>query len=672
MMLLERAAVLAVLAGAISGLFPASAPRAADPQNAEATHVVASDRPATTNKGHRFTLPAGWVEEVRGTLIVLTPPEGGSLIALMDRVASEGTPDPDAVVAEAWSTLGSGGQWPLRLATDRGGRNGWDQIRSYEYDVPAAAQRYVGAQVWTAGQTLVVALVDFDLAVAERRGSQVALVLRGLQATGHQTESFVGRTPLPFDQTRLDQLRALLVRGQRELDVPGIAVGIVQDGRVVMAEGFGVRDADAPGLIDAHTRFPIASSTKPLTTLLLAKLVDSERFGWDSRVTDLLGGFRLGDPQATERMQVRHLLCACTGLPRSDMAFILDGESATPESVVTSLANQTPTSDFGALFQYSNLLAATAGYIAGHVVFPELAYGEAYDRVMHESVLSPLAMRESTFDVVVARAGNHAEPHGTDLDGKTRRAAGTLNDVLGPVRPAGGLWSTAPDMLRYVQMELDRGVLPDGSRYIGEAALQERYRPMVAVRENMAYGLGLFVEQVGGVEVVSHGGDALGFHSDLFWLPEARVGAVFLTNSDSGRWLRTAFRRRVIELLYDGNPEAEQMLTTQVSAYRASVRADRQRLTVPATPEATAMLAMSYWNAELGEVKVLLENDRVHFDFGAWRSEMATRRNQDGTWSFVTVAPGVDGFEFVLGNAGSPRVLVLRDAQHQYVLSPRG
>src|SRR5690606_7471488 len=207
--------------------------------------------------------------------------------------------------------------------------------------------------------------------------------------------------------------------GREQLQVPGVAIGIVQNGEVVLARGFGVRSLGKPARVDADTLFMIASNTKAMTTLMLARLVADGRFDWDTPVTQILPGFELGDAETTRQVLVRHLICACTGLPRQDLEWLFESEGATPESVLKSLATMQPTTRFGELFQYSNPMAAAAGYAGGHVLYPQAELGEAYDRAMQSQVFDPLGMSATTFDFAEAAQGKHATPQGGDADGAT-------------------------------------------------------------------------------------------------------------------------------------------------------------------------------------------------------------------------------------------------------------
>ena len=414
----------------------------------------------------------------------------------------------------------------------------------------------------------------------------------------------------------------------------------------------------------------VASNTKALTTLLLARLVDQGKITWETPVTTLLPSFRLGDAATTKQLLVKHLICACTGLPRQDFEWLFQFKDLTPERAIVALGSMQPTSKFGEMFQYSNPLAGAAGFVGGHVLFPTLDLGTAYDRAMQEQVLNPLGMTATTFDYGRALAGNHAAPHAPDVDSHPAVAAMAINYSIFPVRPAGAAWSNVTDMLKYVQRELTQGELPGGSRYIGKRPLLERRAPQVPTGKDSTYGMGLSVDTTYGVPVVHHGGDMIGFHSDMMWLPEHNVGAVVLTNGDPGWLIRSGFRRKLLEVLFDGRPEADADVATGAKTFGEQLAAERKLLTVPAAANVASALAARYSNDALGEIVVSRAGTVTTFDFGEWKSEMASRTNPDGSVSFLSISPGVMGFEFVVGT-GPTRSLIIRDAQHEYRFEAR-
>jgi CubicO group peptidase (beta-lactamase class C family) len=388
---------------------------------------------------------------------------------------------------------------------------------------------------------------------------------------------------------------------------------------------------------------------------------------WDEPVIDVYPKFKLGDADTTKKVLVKNLVCACTGLPRQDLEWIFQFKDATPESSLALLGTMQPTSKFGEVFQYSNLMAAAAGYIAGHLAYPSLELGVAYDKAMQTRVFDPLQMNVTTFDYARALTGDHASPHGNDVDGKTAVASMAFNYAVIPARPAGAVWTSPGDFIKYVQLEANRGKLPDGTQLVSAENLVMREKPQVMLGEDSWYGMGVIVDKTYGVPVVSHGGDLAGFHSNWYLLPDSGIAAVILTNSDSGELLRGPLSRRLLEVVFDGKPEAENEIEAEAKRYKAQLAKARERLVVPSAPDQVAKLAKKYTSKELGDIDVRSENGQTVFDFGEWKSVVASRKNDDGSISFTTIDPTVEGFEFVVGQMAGKPTLTIRDGQHEYV-----
>jgi CubicO group peptidase (beta-lactamase class C family) len=626
-----------------------------------AAEVLAADTPRTTVGGNAFIAPAGWKITVRDRATILEAPEGNSHIALVDVAAK----DADAAVAAAWAQYGEL-KWPLIVKNDLADKDGWTNIRVYNYQTAPNEKRGITTVTRKANDLWTVFIYDMDEAVGEKRGAQVSLITSRLLPKGYSRETFAGKKANPFDEKRIAELKRFVEDGRKKLGVPAVSIGLIQDGKIVFADGFGTRDIAGNDKPNADTLYIIASNTKALTTLMLAKLVDEGKLTWDTPVTNVLPSFKLGDADTTKRVLVRHLICACTGLPRQDYEWLFEFKGVTPEGALKTLAGMQPTSKFGELFQYSNPLAAAGGYVGGHVAFPDKELGAAYDEAMRNMVFVPLGMTSTTFDFAKALSGNHATAHSADIDGKPAHAVMDLNYSMIPVRPAGGAWSTVNDLLKYVSMEIDEGMLPGGKRFIRKDTLLARRIPQVPIGKDVTYGMGLMVDKTWGVPVVHHGGDMIGYHSDMIWYPEQRVGAVILTNSDPGVLLRGPFSRKLLELMFDGRPQADADVAAAAKRFYDNVAAQRKLLTVPADSTESAKLAGKYRNAALGDITVTHPGSTTVFDFGEWKSEIATRKEPDGGLTFVTISPGIEGLEFI-PSTGDKRKLTVRDAQHEYV-----
>jgi CubicO group peptidase (beta-lactamase class C family) len=632
------------------------------------TEKVDKDTPRTTPAGATFMVPAGWTTTTKGNMVVLDPPEPDSHIALVDVKAK----DAEAAVAAAWSTYKPDFKRPLKIALAQEARQGWEERKGFQYETSPNERVVVAAYALRKGELWTVILIDGTEPTFEKRGAPLGLALQSLRPGGYERESFAGKKAHPLDEKRQAILKDFLAKGMKMLDTPGVGLALIDGGKTVWAGGLGVKELGKSGAVGADTLFMAASNTKALTTLLLAQLVDEGKMRWDQPVTELFPEFKLGDEATTKQVKVEHLICACTGMPRQDFEWLFEYKNQTPATAVKLLGTMQPTSGFGEVFQYSNLMAAAAGFIGGSKAVPGTEWGKAYDQAMRTKVFEPLGMTKTTFDYATALKGDVAMPHGDDVDGKVTRERMDIHYSIYPARPAGGVWTSSRDLARYVEMELAKGTLPSGKRLVSAENLRARYQPKVMLGEDATYGMALMVEKRYGIPVVHHGGDMPGYHSDMIWLPDHGVGAVILTNADSGVILRGLLQRRLLEVLFDGKPEAEETLNGAVARRKAAIAKERERLVVPADPEAVAKLGKRYTCKELGEVKVVKEGKTIVFDAGEWKSAVASRKNDDGTISFITIDPSSAGFEFVMGDKDGKRQLVTRDAQHEYVFVEGG
>ncbi|WP_404479088.1 serine hydrolase domain-containing protein [Novosphingobium sp. BL-52-GroH] len=609
----------------------------------------------------QFSVPDGWSVERREEATILRPAEQTNFIAIVEVGAQ---PDAAVAAAAAWKVLGPTQPWPVRLVSNRAGRDGWEASAIVDYQVPPSLHTVVVAAPHLSKGRWTVLIQSSAEDVAERRGAAFGSVWDTLQPAGYVRESFAGRNAHKLDAKRVHTIKAFVSDAMKRLEIPGVALALIQNKKIVYEGGFGVREVGRSDQINMHTRFLVASNTKGMTTLLLAKLVDEGRLSWDQPVASAYADFRLGDPDLTSKVLVRQLVCACTGLPRRDFEWAFGRSRETPASIVFSeLATTNPTSGFGSTFQYSNTLAAAAGYVAGHVLYPDKEIGTAYDRAMQDKVFRPLGMTDTTFSTDIALSGDHASPHGENLRGSTVPADLAFEYLIAPYRPAGGAWSSAHDMALYVRNELLTGASPEGPSLFSRTNMLERRKPGVPIGKNSRYGLGLVEDTSWGVPVYHHGGGMPGYQTDLLFIPDAGIGAVLLTNSNSGSRMVAPFMRRLLEVLYDCIPQAEGDLASAATMRLGQLRQLRADLT---TPPDDGHLGREYISPELGRIIVRSVDERRIFQFPGWESEVASKRNSDGTTSYVTIAPANSGYEFTANPGPGAQPLVIRDGQHEY------
>jgi Beta-lactamase len=237
------------------------------PAKAPSGAALAADTPKTTVAGNTFIAPAGWSVDVRGPATIVAAPEGDSWIALVDVDGK----DADAALAAAWAAYKPDAKWPLKVTSEAPDRDGWSKQKGYDYQTSPNEKRTVQAGARFANGRWTVIIYDMSDPVAEKRGAQVALVFSRLLPKGYARESFTGKKANVLNEARLAELSRFVEAGMKELKVPGVAVGIVQGNKVVFADGYGLKDLGKPAKVDGDSDFMIASNTKALTTLLLAR-----------------------------------------------------------------------------------------------------------------------------------------------------------------------------------------------------------------------------------------------------------------------------------------------------------------------------------------------------------------------------------------------------------------
>jgi CubicO group peptidase (beta-lactamase class C family) len=279
-------------------------------------------------------------------------------------------------------------------------------------------------------------------------------------------------------------------------------------------------------------------------------------------------------------------------------------------------------------------------------------------------------MRGTTFDYALALRSDHSAGHTWSIPGRGATAVIAplgLDRATRAIVPAGFAWSSVDDLIRYVQLEIANGIARDGQRIVSESNLLKRRERYATTADGAHYGIGLGVARHEGVTVVGHEGYVFGYYSKIFWLPEHRVGAALLVNADAGNMLGEALEDMLFELLFDAESKAEEHMRERAGFMRRQLDDVLAAITIPAAPEASAALATHYQNPELGRLDVTRAAGSTTFDFGEWKSEVASRVLEDRSISFMTITPGFDIFEFAAGTtADGKRRLTVRDPQHAY------
>jgi CubicO group peptidase (beta-lactamase class C family) len=415
--------------------------------------------------------------------------------------------------------------------------------------------------------------------------------------------------------------------------------------------------------VTAETRFMIGSSTKPLTSLMMAKLVDLGRFGWETPVTEVLPVFALADEDVTRRLEMRHTMSASTGMPRRDLDLVFRFRGVRPEERIAEMREMRPTTGFGETFQYSNYLVAAGGYAAAHSYAPELPLQEAYDRAMRELVFEPLGMTRSS--VPPMDSGAAAMPHSRDLKGNSVAIDPELERFAESVAPAGSVWSNVLDMAKYLRCELSQGRNDRGEQVISAESLLTRRRPGIKIDGKSSYGLGLLLTEDQGLKKVGHGGNTRGFTAEMFFQPEQQTGLVVLTNLRLANQFHAAVGQRLMELLFGAESRAEAMVMAEKKALEDGTKVLGERIKTDAGSTAwIAGYTGRYVCEELGAATILRVGDgfRIELESG-WSALGVEEQASTSRQIVLTTAPWVS---VKLQVTEDPGTLVLDGGQKKY------
>ena len=319
------------------------------------------------------------------------------------------------------------------------------------------------------------------------------------------------------------ELDRLAVGVMADWKVPGAALAVVRDGRVVLAKGYGLRDIEASLPVSATTQFLICSITKSFTATAMALLQSEGRVDWTKPVREYLPEFRLQDPVASERVTVRDLLCHQSGLPRHDWVHV-PGDR-TPAELMSAMRHLDSSRDLRAAWQYNNL-----GYnVAGLIV--ERLSGQSYQAFVRTRLTDPLGMTVSFTLEDLEASADAARAYMMHED--TRLPAIRL-----PIRTlAGGAINTSvADLASWMRLHLGRGEV-DGQRLLPAALIGELHAPRIyntvpgfAEFGEAHYGLGFQCLSYRGDRLVLHGGGWPGWGTLMTLVPDFGIGVAVLTN----------------------------------------------------------------------------------------------------------------------------------------------
>jgi CubicO group peptidase (beta-lactamase class C family) len=334
---------------------------------------------------------------------------------------------------------------------------------------------------------------------------------------------------------KIDSLVELTLK---TFNVPGIAVGIVKDGKLIHAKGYGVRSLTTQQKVDENTLFGIASNSKAFTTAALAILVDEKKINWDDKVRKYIPEFILYDPFVSEEFTVRDLVChrSGLGLGAGDLMMWPDSNGNSVDYIIQHLKYLKPVSSFRTKYDYNNNLFIVAGEVVARVS------GMSWDEFIEKRIMLPLGMNMSA-----ASRGrlknkiNITEPH-IPVNGTLQVSNIHWSETA---NAAGGIYTSINDLSKWVIMQLNKGKYGDNlkDKIFSEKQQIEMWNMQTPTKVNSpgyynthfnGYGLGWFVSDVNGYKQVTHTGGLAGIVTQVVLIPELNLGIMVFTNQQVG------------------------------------------------------------------------------------------------------------------------------------------
>lgn len=339
-----------------------------------------------------------------------------------------------------------------------------------------------------------------------------------------------------YSQITEKEVDVLVENTLKTFNVPGIAVGIVKDGKLVLAKGYGVANIKTGQKVDANTLFGIASNSKAFTASALAILVDEGKINWDDKVKKYLPDFKMYDEYVTEQFTIRDLLThkSGLGLGAGDLMIWPDGHDFTPKDIVKNIQYLKPVSGFRTKYDYDNLLYV----IAGEVI--EKVSGKTWCDFVEERLMKPIGMNKSAASWSRLKdTTNTIVPH-VPTNGKLEIVPRYTNHIFDA---AAGLYASVNDLSQWLIVQMNKGKYGNNQQLFSEKQWKEMWTsqtilplpntyPYTSNFRN--YGLGWRLEDINGHLQVSHTGGLDGIVTQSIMIPDVKLGIIVLTNQQNG------------------------------------------------------------------------------------------------------------------------------------------
>ncbi len=329
--------------------------------------------------------------------------------------------------------------------------------------------------------------------------------------------------------------------------VPGLALTVVKDGKVIFKKGYGVQQSGTSNAVDTQTLFGCGSTTKAMTATCMAMLVDEGKVKWDDPVINYLPDFQLYDPYVTRELKIRDLFTHNSGVGNAD--FLWSVMNIPSDQILAKMKLVKPSYSLRSSFIYQNIFYLYAGKVI------EKVSGQPWEEFIQKRIFQPLGMTRTYSTLKMVKDTNQSHPHYW-VDNKITVIERTSADIVGP---AGSVWSCADDMSKWALCMLDSGKYA-GGRLVKASTWTEMFKPQVMVTASqfyptayltkpnwMTYGLGWFQQDYNGKKINYHTGSLAGEIAIHGQLPDSKLAIYIFGNYDHAE-IRHALMYKAFDL----------------------------------------------------------------------------------------------------------------------------
>lgn len=452
-----------------------------------------------------------------------------------------------------------------------------------------------------------------------------AALLCGLAAMPNMTKAQAQQPTQASIEALLPEFEKQVAEGMKAFSVPGVAVGIINDDKLIYAKAFGIRELGKPDQVTPETIFQVGSTTKAFLATTLAQAVDAGRLGWNDPVIDHIPEFQLADPWVTRDFRVLDLAAQRSGLTAyvNDALTMLGYDKQT---LVRSLRAAPQLGMFRSDFRYLNI----PHVVGGEIVAKVNGMPSWFDS-LKTSLLTPLGMTATTATAeAITAAPNHAQGHRLTDKPVAIPFHPSFPYALGP---AGALNSNIPDMARWLRLQLGRGQF-EGKVLVSEDNLDVTWTPRVAMNERSSYAVGWVATATPRGRIIWHNGGTAGFGAHAGFLPDGKTGIVILSNLEN-----TGLPDALAMWFYDrvlGNPAVDNVALAAAATKKRREAAQAEAagfVPGPLSPLAAAF-AGSYASPVLGDATVALAGGKLGLTLERTEAQLLLEPNRDDPYLF--------------------------------------